>query len=159
MAVELSLAEEQERRRIASELHDHIGQQLLLTRIKLGSLASRLEGSEAEETYPDIQELLGQTIDDVRSLTQQLNPPLLSSVGLEAALDWLARRMERDYSVRVHFSDDGRRKPLCAELRTVLYQSARELLINNPATIWVVSVGRACRYTDARSRNRGRERD
>lgn len=130
MAVELSLAEEQERRRIASELHDHIGQQLLLTRIKLGSLASRLEGSEDEETYRDIQELLGQTIDDVRSLTQQLNPPLLSSVGLEAALEWLARRMERDYSVRVHFSDDGRRKPLCAELRTVLYQSARELLIN-----------------------------
>jgi PAS domain S-box-containing protein len=130
MAVDLSLAEERERRRIASELHDHIGQMLLLIRIKLGSLAAQFEESVDGDTYRDIQELLGQTITDVRSLTQQLNPPLLSCVGLEAALEWLAKRMEKDYSLLVDFSDDGSAKPLCGEFRAVLFQSARELLIN-----------------------------
>lgn len=130
MAVDLSLAEERERRRIASELHDHIGQMLLLCRIKLGTLAPRFEGGEDGETYQDIQELLARTISDVRSLTQQLNPPLLAGVGLEAALEWLARRMEVDYALRVDFCDDGSAKPLCEEVRAVLFQSARELLIN-----------------------------
>jgi PAS domain S-box-containing protein len=130
MAVDLSLAEERERRRIASELHDHIGQMLLLSRIKLGSLGALFHGGGDEDTYRDIQELLAQTITDVRSLTQQLNPPLLSSVGLEAALEWLAKRMEADYSLLVNFSDDGSAKPLCEEFRAVLFQSARELLIN-----------------------------
>lgn len=130
MAVDLSLAEERERRRIASELHDHIGQMLLLSKIKLGSLAARVTEESDEDTYHEIQELLGQTINDVRSLTQQLNPPLLASVGLEAALEWLAKRMETDYSIRVLFSDDGNLKPLSEECRAVVFQSARELLIN-----------------------------
>lgn len=130
MAVDLSLAEERERRRIAAELHDHIGQTLLLSRIKLGSLAALFEGGGDEGTYHEIQELLVQTISDVRSLTQQLHPPLLASVGLEAALEWLVKRIEVDYSLHVDFSDDGSAKPLCEELRAVVFQSAREFLIN-----------------------------
>ena len=130
MTVELSLAEERERRRIASELHDHIGQTLLLSRIKLGSLADVFESGSDEETYDEVQALLEQTIRDVRSLTQQLNPPLLAGVGLEAALEWLSKRMEADYSLLVDFVDDRLAKPLSEDLRAVVYQSARELLIN-----------------------------
>ena len=130
MAVELSLAEERERRRIASELHDHIGQTLLLGRIKLGTLAETCESGNERETYEEIRSLLDRTIRDIRSLTQQLHPPVLASVGLEAALEWLARRMEADYSLRVEFLDDLSPKPLTEELAAVVYQSARELLIN-----------------------------
>lgn len=130
MAVELSLAEERERRRIASELHDHIGQLLLLSRIKLGSLATTLDDSGDEGTFHEIQALLEQTTRDVRSLTQQLHPPLLASAGLEAALEWLAKRMEVDYSLQVNFSDDGSSKSLSEDFRAVVFHAARELLIN-----------------------------
>ena len=130
MAVELSLAEDRERRRIAAELHDHIGQTLLLGRIKLGTLAETFESDRDQETYEEIKSLLDRTIRDVRSLTQQLHPPVLASVGLEAALEWLARRMEADYSLRVEFLDDLSPKPLTEELAAVVYQAARELLIN-----------------------------
>lgn len=130
MAIDLSLAEERERRRIASVLHDHIGQILLLCRMKLGSLDSAFAGGSDADTYHEIQELLAQTINDVRSLTQQLNPPLLADVGLEAALEWLARKMAADYSLRVEFADDGSSKPLSEEHRAIVFQSARELLIN-----------------------------
>jgi PAS domain S-box-containing protein len=126
MATKLSLAEERERRRIAAVLHDHIGQILLLSKIKLETLA---EGKD-DDTYHEIQELLAQAINDVRSLTQELNPPLLAEVGLEAAIYCLAKKMKADYSLSVDFCDDGSTKPLSEELRAVLYQSARELLIN-----------------------------
>lgn len=130
MAVELSLAEERERRRIASELHDQIGQTLLLSRIKLGTLADVFVSSDDAKTYKEIQSLLDQTIRDIRSLTQQLNPPLLASVGLDAALEWLAKRMQTDYSLLVKFVDDRNSKQLTEELASVVYQSVRELLIN-----------------------------
>lgn len=130
MAVELSLAEDRERRRIASELHDHVGQTLLLSKIKLGTLADLFVSGSDEKTYKEIQSLLEQTIQDIRSLTQQLNPPMLASVGLEAALEWLAKRMEADYALRVEFTDDRNEKRLTDELSSVVYQSARELLIN-----------------------------
>jgi two-component system sensor histidine kinase NreB len=55
---------------------------------------------------------------------------MLSVSGLEAALQWLGKRMESDYGIVVEFSDDLRPKPLGDELRSILYQCARELLIN-----------------------------
>ena len=130
LAAELSLAEERERRRIASELHDQIGQTLLLSRIKLGTVADVFVSGSDKKTYEEIQSLLDQTIRDVRSLTQQLNPPVLAGVGLDAALEWLAKQMRTDYSLLVNFIDDHNSKKLTEELASVVYQSARELLIN-----------------------------
>lgn len=130
MAVELSLTAERERRRIAAELHDQIGQTLLLSRIKLGTLADVFVPGSNEKTYTEIKSLLDQTIRDIRSLTQQLNPPVLASVGLVAALEWLAKRMEADYSLVVDFAADRNEKQLTEELSSVVYQSVRELLIN-----------------------------
>ncbi len=130
MAIELSMAEERERRRIASELHDNVGQLLLLSKIKLDSLARVFTSSNDKKTYNELHDLIGRTIRDVRSLNQQLNPPLLASLGLEAALEWLAGKIRDDYSLHVNFSDDGNDKPLGEELASVLFQSARELLIN-----------------------------
>jgi len=130
MAIDLSLAEERERRRIASVLHDHIGQLLLLGKIKLDSLAGVFTQACHRNTYNEIHEILTRSISDARSLTQQLNPPLLAKAGLEAALEWLAKKMDHDYSLQVDFTDDRRKKPLDEEFRAILFQSARELLIN-----------------------------
>ncbi|NVN93544.1 MAG: PAS domain S-box protein, partial [Desulfuromonadales bacterium] len=130
MAIDLSLAEERERRRIASELHDHVGQQLLLSKIKLDSLSGVFRNVNYKNTYNEIHDLIARTIKDLRSLTQQLNPPLLGSVGLEAALEWLSQKMESDYSLQVDFADDGSPKSLDEDFRSIVFQSARELLIN-----------------------------
>ena len=130
MAVNLSMAEERERRRIAAELHDHVGQLLLLCKMKFGSLPQSFMCGKEKETFLEAMDLLSRTIRDVRSMTQQLNPPLLANCGLEAALEWLAQVMETDFSLQVTCRDDGSHKPLSEELRCVLFQSARELLIN-----------------------------
>ncbi|OGT99969.1 MAG: hypothetical protein A2X80_05550 [Geobacteraceae bacterium GWB2_52_12] len=127
---ELSKAEERERLRIASVLHDHIGQTLLLGRIKLGALAGINKPAPVGSAIDEVMELLDQATDDAHSLTVQLNPPMLSMSGLEAALQWLGRRMETDYGLVVEFSDDRLPKGLDDELNSILYQCARELLIN-----------------------------
>jgi len=130
MATELSLHDEQVRLRISSELHDHIGQSLVLARIKLGTL-EKSDLVEADgKTVSDVRGLLEQVIREVRSLTLQLTPPVLSNAGLEAALAWLCRQVGDDYGLQVDFEDDGNVKPLSDILRSIVYQAARELLIN-----------------------------
>jgi PAS domain S-box-containing protein len=130
MTVELSLAEERERRRIAAELHDNIGQDLVLAQIKLGMLAKTPLTDEEAGILGKTREMLGGMIRRVRFLTHMISPPILESGGLEAALKWLGIQMETDYGLRVSFVDDTSEKSLTEEMRSVLYQAVRELLIN-----------------------------
>ncbi|MDO9068576.1 MAG: PAS domain S-box protein [Deltaproteobacteria bacterium] len=132
MAVELSMTEERERRRIAAELHDHIGQNLLLGKIKLNSLVNALPAAIDidRNELGEILLLQDQVIRSVRSLTQQLSPPILAGAGLESALEWLGKQMENDYALQVLFVDDRKPKPLTEDMRTIVYQACRELLIN-----------------------------
>lgn len=74
LASELSLAEERERRRIAAELHDRIGQSLATTKIKLGVLGEKVRSSELFQEIVEIRELIDQTIKDTRSSGWFANP-------------------------------------------------------------------------------------
>lgn len=130
MALDLAMAEERERNRIASELHDQVGQRLILAKIKLDALASNVPTGECESEAEGIGGLIEQTLQDIRSLTFQLRPPLLASAGLEAALRWLGEELYADFGLQVEFSDDGKEKPLRYEIRSTVFQAVRELMLN-----------------------------
>ena len=130
MAFELSLAEERERGRIAGELHDQVGQQLLLGKMKLEELASRLPAAIDESALEKIGVLVEQSIQDVRSLTFQLRPPLLATAGLEAAVRWLGEELKENYGLQMELVDDLQPKPLKYETCSTLFQIVRELLLN-----------------------------
>jgi len=130
LAIELSMAEERERRRIAADLHDIVGQDLALARIKLGLLSKKLRSNEDRELLNNAHELMNKVIKGVRSLTHLIHPPILQSSGLEAALQWLARQMGEEYGLVVEFWDDHQVKPISREAQTELYFAVRELLIN-----------------------------
>ncbi|KAF0216927.1 MAG: PAS domain-containing sensor histidine [Geobacteraceae bacterium] len=130
LAAELSLAEERERRRFASELHDQVGQTLAFTRIKLNSLA----GTSPSDSFGPIMEIrdaVDQAIQEVRSLMFQISPPVLYEIGLESAIKWLCDWCREKYGFNVEFTDDNSPKPLAVEVRGTLFQAVRELLINS----------------------------
>ncbi|GAG48939.1 unnamed protein product, partial [marine sediment metagenome] len=93
LASELTLVEEQEKRRLATELHDSIGQLLALCRIKLGELEKMTEVPDTRSLVQEIEERLEEIIWHTRSLTSELGPPVLYQLGLEAALEWLVDYM------------------------------------------------------------------
>ncbi len=130
LALDVSMAEERERDRIASELHDQVGQRLILAKIKIDTLTSKLPSGECEAEAVGIETLIKQTIQDIRSLTFQIRPPLLASAGLEAALRWLGEELQADFGLEVAFSDDGKEKPLRYEVRSTIFQAVRELMLN-----------------------------
>jgi PAS domain S-box-containing protein len=129
LASRISLIEEQERRRLAICLHDQISQILAVIRLKLATLQQSSSNDYAEQVAK-IQELVDQAIQETRSLTFDLSPPILYELGLEAALEWLAEKFQKQHGIVFKFEDDGKPKPLADTCRGILFMSARELLVN-----------------------------
>ncbi|MCX5795913.1 MAG: sensor histidine kinase [Elusimicrobia bacterium] len=136
LAAQLSLTEERERRALAADLHDHIGQTLAAARLKLSALAGTRE-TEA------VRALLDEAIQYTRSLTFELSSPVLYELGLAPALEQLAERMQEKHGLGIEVHDDGAAKPMDDEVRVVLFKAVRELLMN------VVKHARAGRATVA----------
>ena len=130
LALQLSLSEERVRRRTATEVHDNLGQNLAIIKIKLDSLRKSIPGEQGAQAVDEISGLMADTINSVRSLTFELSPPVLYELGFEAAVEWLVRQMRERDSLPAEFRDDGRPKPLDEEVRVLLFQSVRESLVN-----------------------------
>ncbi len=130
VASELSLTEERERRRLATDLHDHVGQILALAQIKLGAIRESASSTQLVEPMDEVRRLLEQTIQYTRSLTFELSPPILYDLGFEAAVEWLAELMQEQNGVTVKVLADRSSKPMNDEIRVILFQTVRELLAN-----------------------------
>ncbi len=130
LASELSLAEERERRRIAAELHDRIGQSLAITKIKLGVLGEKVHAASVQQEIEEIRSLIDQTIQDTRSLTLEISPPILYELGFEAAVEWLSEHVQQQHGLRTTFSCDGKLEPLGGDVRVLLFKVVQELMIN-----------------------------
>ena len=127
---ELSLAEERERRRIATGLHDQIGQTLAIVKMRLGGLDAAAVDGDARRQLAELRELVDQTVNAIRSLTFELSSPLLYELGLEAALQALAEQVEERHGIACGFDTDRASKPLTDDSNVVLYYVVRELLFN-----------------------------
>ena len=130
LSTELLQTEERERRRIATEIHDRIGQTLAVTKIQLGALKAALESDKRAEMVEDIRQLITRTIKDTRTLTFELSPPVLYELGLQAALEWLAESIRQQSGLAVTVERDDSTPTLEIGRRVFLYQSVRELVLN-----------------------------
>lgn len=130
LASDLSLAEERERRRIATTLHDHIGQILAISKIKLGALLESANNDVSLEQLKEVREHVEQAIKYTRSLTFELSPPILYDLGLESALEWLTEQLKEQRGINCIFEADSSLKPVSDEIRIVLFSAVRELLMN-----------------------------
>ncbi len=126
---ETARAEDRERRRIATDLHDRIGQSLSLAQIKLASIRDRVTGP-ARPAVDGAVELIEQSVADTRTLIFELSPPVLYDLGLKAALSWLAEDLETRQGIRIALADDGAPKPLDDATAALLFRAVRELLLN-----------------------------
>ncbi|MBW2465984.1 MAG: PAS domain S-box protein, partial [Deltaproteobacteria bacterium] len=130
LASELSLVEERERRSIATDLHDQIGQTLSVIKMRCFALRDELRGPKHIKQLDEIRQLVKQTIKETRSLTFELSPPVLYELGLVAAIDWLAEQFQQKHGLRCRVENDSKPKPLSQDIEIVLFRSVRELLIN-----------------------------
>lgn len=122
LAAALFRVEENERRELATLLHDDLGQRLVAVKLQLAALD--------REALRSVQGLLDETHTTVRSLAFQLSPPILRDLGLLAGLRWLAREFTARYGLAVTVDDPGELPPLAGDPIFLLFRCVRELLLN-----------------------------
>jgi PAS domain S-box-containing protein len=125
---ELTLAEQRERSRLAKVLHDHLQQLLVAAKFRL-TLLGRGGDDIVKKATKEVEDLLDESILASRNLTAELSPPILHEAGLNAGLQWLARRMADKHGLFVDLAVEDY-ECLSEQLKILLFESVRELLFN-----------------------------
>lgn len=130
LSFELAMAEERERRALAQDLHDNLGQLLAVAKIKLVSVLKKHPGGDGMSLLIDVQEMVSRANKSVHLLAFQLSPPLQGEAGLLPVFQWIAQEVHAVYGLDVHIQDDGLRKVVDQRANVIIFRAVRELLIN-----------------------------
>jgi signal transduction histidine kinase len=130
LAAELTAVEARERRSVAAQLHENVGQLLATAKMKVAALRASAPDEHLSARVFEVQSLVEEAIVHTRSLTYELSPPILYQLGLEAALKWLCENTEKRYGFRVTFTRQGESEILPEETSVFLFSAVRELLVN-----------------------------
>ncbi|MDQ3849074.1 MAG: histidine kinase [Actinomycetota bacterium] len=123
-------AQEGERRRIARELHDEVGQVLTAVLLQLGRLRRRTGREEERRQVEEVREAVRASLEEVRGIARRLRPEALDDLGLSSALAGLTNEVAGRAGVRVERTIAGDLPPLAPEEELVVYRVAQEALTN-----------------------------
>lgn len=140
-------AQEDERARMARELHDELGQQLTAMWLSLKA-AARANGDGARPRIDQALSMLDATIDQVRELARSLRPSHLDDLGLEAALRAMVARLQEHVGIPLHLRLDGVPATLAPQIATACFRIVQEALTNavrhaRASAVWIEVAGRA----------------
>ncbi len=129
LSVELTMAEQRERRRLAERMHDGLQQFLAGARLNLEMVKTKT-AADRHPSFKTAYELVLQSMDASRNLSIELSPPVLFMQGLPEALAWLGRWMGKTHGLDVEIQAETDDRPLEEAINVLLFQSVRELLFN-----------------------------
>lgn len=127
---ELTLAEEKERRRIAENLHDSLGQTLSLAFIKLSSIVNENYSPHVKNIINETSEMLNKAISESRTITYDLSPPILYELGLIPAFKWKLEQIQVKHGINTKFTGDDSKIDIRKEFNIFLYRIVVELINN-----------------------------
>ncbi len=135
LSAQLINVQEDERKKIAQELHDEIGQTLFAMKMNLEmtkkNLPPDLEKLEdMKNRLTDTENLLSQTIDQIRNLTTDLRPSMLDDFGLIPALNWYIDNFSKRTNIKVYLKAKNFKPRLSSEVETTFYRIIQEALTN-----------------------------
>jgi two-component system, NarL family, sensor kinase len=124
--------QDEERRRIARDLHDITGQEIAILSMSLDRLARLMDNAKAEakETLNDSREMVRKMAEEIRTLSYLLHPPLLDESGLNSAVRWYAEGFQKRSSIHVNVVTAPGLGRLPAEVETALFRVVQESLTN-----------------------------
>lgn len=127
---QLTLMEENERRKIAETLHDSLGQTISLAFMKLSSIAHTSIDGPAKQVIEDTSKLLDQAIKESRILTYDLYPPILNELGIIPAIKWRLGKVEEQHRIATKLNTEESDIFIQKEYNIFLYRTICELLVN-----------------------------
>lgn len=133
LSTQLIQAQEEERGRIAKELHDEQGQALTAIQINLKELQYDIEDGDADQIayrLEDSKQMVEASLSQIRSLSHELRPTLLDDIGLVAAIRWFLNQLSRRMSIKIEFKVTGDETRLTSDIEIVIYRVVQEASTN-----------------------------
>lgn len=132
LSQDLVAAQEEERKKLTRELHDHVGQMLTALRMEIGRAARAQPASnhQSTEALMESKRLLDTILHSVRDLVMGLRPSMLDDFGLQPALEWHVRDFRRHFNIPVDLTLRGDLNALGDPYRTCVYRIVQEALTN-----------------------------
>ncbi len=130
LATSVVEAREEERRRIARELHDELGQRLTALKMEIATLRHRGSGGAEAERIAGMLEMVDSSVSALRRIAADLRPLILDDLGLNAAIEWLARDASRRLGIKVTVHLGHEDPPLAPGADIALYRMVQEALTN-----------------------------
>lgn len=126
----ITAAQEEERMRLARELHDDTIQAVIALKQRVQLAHKSIKGDGGHKILTELEALAEETIKNLRRLTRALRPIYLEDLGLVTALEMLARETSRDHPLQVDFHRSGLERRLPREVELAFYRIAQEALNN-----------------------------
>ena len=123
-------AQEEERQRVARELHDESAQALTMMLIRLRMLERAGDPEQVRASLAELRALTAQSLDEIRRIAVELRPKILEDIGLGEALAWRVDELNKSGAVKASLARTGPEQRLPREVELVLYRVAQEALTN-----------------------------
>jgi len=133
LSQDLFTVQENERRRIALELHDELGQSMAALKLQVGTVARRLGTAAADELKTNCEEMrttINQIIENVRRLARDLSPVVLEDLGLQAGIEYLVNNFSKIYNVKVRYKHTDINHLFNEDSQRLIYRILQEALTN-----------------------------
>ncbi|MFQ5868397.1 MAG: GAF domain-containing protein [Candidatus Zixiibacteriota bacterium] len=132
LSSEIIQLQEKERKAVAGELHDSVGQSLTAMRMNLDFAENSLPPGRKElrNRIRQTSKLVADTMEEIRSMGQKLRPTMLDDLGLIPTLRWFIKDFSQQLSIPVHFRSQGNTKRLTPDLKITVYRIVQEGLNN-----------------------------
>jgi PAS domain S-box-containing protein len=131
LSIRLMTMQDQERRRLARDLHDGLGQELAVAKMVLDKMMLQKSAQPAEEEWTQASSIVDRAIQQVRTMSHLLHPPLLDEVGLLSALSWYVEGLTKRSGIEISLEVQPRDFPrLSADVETAVFRIVQEALTN-----------------------------
>ncbi len=130
LTTEIMLVEEKQRKEIAANIHDHLSQSLVISKMKLTDLSKRIQTHKKQKEISSIIKHISEALENTRKITYDLSPPVLYELGLIEAIYWLAEKIEHENQIKVQFISELSDIDLTEPKMILIYRSIQEILTN-----------------------------
>ncbi len=130
LSQQLMKAQENERRAIARELHDEVGQSLTTLKLRMQSMQRKADSDDLHGEIDQAISTTDQILENIRSLSLDLRPSILDDLGLVAALDWYVDKQSKSSDLSIQFIHGDIKRDLAPELEIACFRIAQEAITN-----------------------------
>ncbi|WP_341220308.1 PAS domain S-box protein [Polaribacter atrinae] len=130
LTTEMTLIEEKQKKEIATNIHDHLSQSLVISKMKINELKKRPQLKMIDEDLIFIETHISEALENSRKIMYELSPPVLYQLGIIEALNWLFDNVETTHKVACVVNSEVDSVKLDEATSILLYRSIQEVLTN-----------------------------